>query len=327
MIHTFDYLVQQAMSQTDERGDTDSTLPLMREYINAAHQLRCAELKQHFLVMDHLINTVVNVQDYSLHMMFDKPIYFYNRNTLQFLTETPARSLEDEGWNLNNLTTPQISGPAKDFLFWGHSCVKFQPTSGSPSVITVVSNNASDVGTNYQTAIKGIDLNDNLMVDLITPNGLTPVNGVIQFQKILALTKTGPTVGNLTYTSNGGTVTNVILTPNELGKQYRQIHLIAVPTASEPIEYRFYRKPLFLVNPYDIPDIPYPYSQILVYDALLNFAVYNTDMQDMQRIAVWKAEQEQWEKALQAAFKDSQTIGARSRYTRTVGSTWLGEEV
>lgn len=324
MIHTFDYLVQQVMAQTDERGDTDSTVTLVKEYVNAAHQLRCAEMAEHFLIMSGLLTTAAGVLDYSLHQMFDKPIYFWNRNTMEYLTETPSRSVEDEGWNLTDSVGPLVTGSAKDFCFWGHTAVKNQPTSAS--VITVVSSNNADIGSAYQVAVKGIDSTEALVVDLITPNGTTPVAGAISFTEILAITKAGPTSGTLSFTSNSGAVTNVALTPNELGRQYRRIHLLESPTSAETIEYRFYRKPLYLVNAYDVPDIPYPYSQILVYDALLNFGAYNTDLDIGTRIGIWRQQQQQWEAALRNAYKNSQTLGARSRYTRTVGSNWLGDE-
>lgn len=324
MIHTFDYLTQMVMAQTDERGDTDSTLALVHEYINSAHQLRCAEMAEHFLIMAATLNTVAAIQDYSLHMLFDKPIYFYNRNCQEFLTETPSRSVQDEGWNLNTTTGASLTGSALDFCFWGHTAVKSQPSSAS--VVTLVSSNNADIGSAYQVAVKGLDAAESLVVDLITPNGTTPVAGVLSFTEILAVTKAGPTAGTLTFTTNAGAVTNLSLTPNELGRQYRRIHLIAAPTSAETIEYRFYRKPLYLVNPYDVPDIPYPYSHLLVYDALLNFAAYNTDLQDASRISIWRQQQAQWETALRNAYKNSQTLGARSRYTRTVGSSWLGED-
>lgn len=325
MIHSFDYLVQQVLAQTDERGDTDSSLALVKEYLNAAHQLRCSEMAEHFLVMDATLTTTLNVQDYSLHHLFDKPIYFWNRVTLEFLTETPSIAVENEGWSMSSTTGPLMTGTAKDFCFWGHAPVKNQPTSAS--VITVVSNNNADIGSAYQVVVKGVDSSEAVVADLITPNGTAPVAGAISFTKILAITKAGPTAGTLTFTSNSGTVTNVSLSPNELGRQYRQIHLLEAPSASETIEYRFYRKPLYLVNSYDIPDIPYPYSQLLVYDALLNFAAYNTDLDISNRVQIWRAQQQQWEASLRNAYKNSQTIGARSRYTRTVGSNWLGEEI
>jgi hypothetical protein len=113
-------------------------------------------------------------------------------------------------------------------------------------------------------------------------------------------------------------VTLITLTPNELGKQYRKIRLLASPTTAETILYRFYRKPIYLVNNYDVPDIPYPYSQILVYDALLMFATYNTDMQSEARIVMWQQQQQNWENALRGFSKEGQTVGGRSRTVRSV---------
>ena len=39
--------------------------------------------------------------------------------------------------------------------------------------------------------------------------------------------------------------------------------------------YRFYKRPTVLSHDNDIPDIPYPFSRILVFDALLELYTYN----------------------------------------------------
>lgn len=311
MIQTFDSIVQEVMRQTDEAGDTDTTLTLVQEYVRAAHNRRCVEFRELFMRMDDTLTTVVGQREYTLSPLFDKPIYFYNDTTKRLLKEVPPRSLEDTPDALN----PDTQGAAGDFYFSGYAPTKNQPTSAS--VVRVVSNNSSDTGSTYAVAVKGVTEDGDILVDLLTPNGTSPVSGAIQFRRILAITKAGATNGTLTFTSNSGAVTLLSLTPNELGKQYRLLYLFNEPTGAETISYRFYRKPIYLTNSYDVPDIPYPYSQLLVYDALLMFATYNTDMQSEARIVMWQREQQSWENALRGATKESQSIGGRSRYTRT----------
>jgi hypothetical protein len=310
MIHTFDSIIQEVMRQTDEAGDTDTTLTLVKEYVRAAHNRRCVEFREFFMKMRDTLTTVVDQREYTLSPLFDKPIHFYNEATKELLEEIPPRSAEVE----LDLLNPTTQGTAGDFYFSGYAQTKNQPTSAS--VVTVVSNNGSDTGSTYQVAVKGINTSGDIVVDVLTPNGTTPAAGSLQFREVLAITKAGATNGTLTFTSNSGAVTLLTLSPNELGKQYRKIYLVNLPTAAETISYTFYRKPIYLVNNYDVPDIPYPYSQVLVYDALLMFATYNTDMQSEARIVMWQQEQQNWENALRGFSKDGQTVGGRARYTR-----------
>lgn len=314
MIHTFDSLIQEVMRQTDEAGTTGTTLTLLQEYLRAAHNLRCVEFREHFMRMEATVSTVVGQREYTLSPLFDKPIVFFNEATKATLIETPPRNQEDERLDLSSTPT----GTAEQFYFSGYAPVKNQPTSAS--VITAVSDNGADIGSNYQVAVKGINTTGDIIVDVLTLNGSTPVVGTHSFQAggILAVTKSGATSGNVTLTSNSGTVTLLTLTPNELGKQYRKFRLLSTPSTKENILYRFYRKPIYLVNNYDVPDIPYPYSQVLVYDALLMFATYNTDMQSEARLLMWQQHQQRWENALRGFSKEGQSVGGRSRTTRSV---------
>jgi hypothetical protein len=314
MIHTFDSIIQEVMRQTDEAGTTGTTQTLLQEYVRAAHNLRCVEFREHFMRMEGTITTVSGQREYTLSPLFDKPILFYNTTCKTPLIETPPRNQEDERLDLSD--TPQ--GTASQFYYSGYAAVKNQPTSAS--VVTAVSSNGADIGSNYQIAVKGVNTDGDITVDVLTLDGITPVVGTHTFQAggILAVTKSGATSGTVTLTSNSGAVTLITLTPNELGKQYRKIRLLASPTTAETILYRFYRKPIYLVNNYDVPDIPYPYSQILVYDALLMFATYNTDMQSEARIVMWQQQQQNWENALRGFSKEGQTVGGRSRTVRSV---------
>lgn len=314
MIHTFDSIIQEVMRQTDEAGTTGTTQTLIQEYVRSAHDRRCVEFREHFMRMEATLSTVVGQREYTLSPLFDKPILFFNNTTKTPLVETPPRNQEDERIDLSS--TPQ--GTASQFYFSGYGPVKNQPTASS--VITAVSDNGADIGSNFQVAIKGVNVSGDITVDVLTLNGTTPVVGTHTFEAggVLSVTKSGATSGTVTLTSNSGSVTLLTLTPNELGKQYRKFKLLATPTEVETILYRFYRKPIYLVNNYDVPDIPYPYSHILVYDALLMFATYNTDMQSEARILMWQQQQQHWENALRGFTKEGQTVGGRSRTVRSV---------
>lgn len=316
MVFTFRTIVEQVMAQIDERTDTDTTLALVKEYVNSANALRAVEMAEHFLIENSTLTTVSGQQDYTLTLFFDKPIYFYNNTVKSYLTEIPNRTLEPEWYYLT-----EQQGTAQDFLYWGMWPVRQQPTT--PGVISLVSDNAADVGASYQVAIKGEDVNGELVIDILPPSGLSVVTGSVTFARILDITKTGATNGNLTFTS--GAQTLLTLSPSNLGNQYRVIHFLASPTSPQVIQYRYYRKPVYMINDYDKPDIPYPYSQVLVFDALLMLAGYNTDTAE-KSIAMWQINQQRWADALRNAYRDSQTGGARSKYVRGISSWWVDDD-
>jgi hypothetical protein len=320
MILTFRNLYEQVAAQNDERTSTDTTRDLCKEYVNAAHTQRCVEYANPFLIwhQEETLSTVADQRVYPLHQLFDRPLYFYNRTSKQWVMETPNRTLSPDEYGFDT----SLTGPARNFMFWGHTGVKQQPTGSG--TVRVVSTSASDTGSTYQVGVKGMNTSGELVVDVLTMNGTSTVTGAITFAAggILSVAKSRDFNGILTVTGDSGSTTLLALSPQEFGRQYRQIYLLEAPTSAESIGYRFYRKPLFLVNDYDVPDIPAPYAQILVYDALLMWAAYNTDVSE-KSIMVWREQQKRWETALNAYCAESQTLNSRSKYVRDTDGQFL----
>jgi hypothetical protein len=310
-VYSFKNLVQQVLAHTDERTDTNIARDLVKDLLNNAHEDRCTQYAENFLLWDtpETFSTVAAQQQYSLHQLFDKPLYFYNRNTKQYLAEVPNRTFANGNFTLDSAN----AGSARNFVFWGHSPVLAQPTSAS--VITFVSDSALDTGTDYEVVVKGINTSNELIAEKVALTGLTPVATTNTFTKILAIVKERVLTGTLTATANTGTVTVLRLSGDEFGRQYRQLWLPERPQSPETIEYRFYRKPLYLVNDYDIPDIPAPYSKVLVYDALLQWGSYNSDTRDAA-LNLWKEQQLKWEKNLQDYCREGQSFGAHAQFVR-----------
>lgn len=317
MVHTFSYLYKQVMAQIDERGDVGTTRDLAREYVNIANAMRAVEFGEFFLVLDSQFPTVVGQEDYALNELFDKPIYFLNTNTKQYLIEVPNRTIEPEQYNL---LTGQ--GSAEEFAYWGTWPVTQQPPLVTGSRIRATTDNVDAI----DVIVTGLDITGNMIteaIDITAGSG----NGAAFFSRILSVRKSGPAVGTITVlllTVPGNPVI-LSLAPGEDGKQFRVIHVFQAPTSVETISYRFFRKPLLMVNENDVPDIPYPYSQLLVFDALLLLAAYNTDTME-KSIAMWSMQRDRWEESLRDAYKNSQTLGARSQYVRGIQRSWNGSD-
>jgi hypothetical protein len=103
------------------------------------------------------------------------------------------------------------------------------------------------------------------------------------------------------------------LLASEYGRQYRQIELLNEPTAIETLIYKFYRKPSYLGSDNSIPDIPYPFSEVLVYDALLQMGVYNQNISATAR-GLWKEEQFRLEQGLIDYDDGPDALGAAPTY-------------
>jgi hypothetical protein len=78
------------------------------------------------------------------------------------------------------------------------------------------------------------------------------------------------------------------------------------PPAAEDLQIGFFRTPSKLLNDTDIPDLPYPHSRLLVWDALLDLKTY---ARESEASSLWMAKQQAAEHALWQAFVEGQTIG------------------
>ncbi len=312
MIVTFKGLQTQVLRHLAEATNTNTdVLALVKDLINQAQQERLSAYPWPFLLWDtpETFTTTQDTQGYPLHQEFARSFYFYNRTTKAYLREVPARQIGPEGYRWNEDTGAEF------YTLWGKTPVKYQPTSAS--AITVVSSSASDSTSAYNLVIKGVDTSGVVRAEVVTPSGTTPIATSLSYTKILGITKAAEWNGTLTLTSNSGAVTNLTLHACEMGRSYQQLYLLGNPPTGDVIEYRFYRQPLVLVNDYDIPEIPPPHTQILVWDTLCLLAGYNTDIPG-QALQVWQNQQARAEANLIEAHLEAQSLEAQVRYIRDI---------
>lgn len=321
MVYTFRAIYNQVLRYLDEEGatSTSTTRLIVEDAVNQALQQRWAQYPWTFKLWprEETLTTVVGQRYYSLHPQCDRLLWIYNATTKAYVQEYPVQALatDDEqdrailgGWH-------QTSGPAQGFITTGVAQVKNQPTSAS--TISIVSNSTSDTGTAYQVLIKG-QVSGEIVSELVTLNGTTPVASTNSFTYVLAITKSQAFNGQMTATSNSGAVTVIALTPNELGRHYRQIMLLETPTTAETLSYQFYRKPLLMVNDYDVVDIPSELSQLIVWDALLSLSTYNSEF-GAGHVAIWRDNQDRWERALFSNYGfASTTLGGNTQTVRWI---------
>lgn len=309
---TFSDLRSQVLQNLDEAGanTTDSTYILTNNFINQAQMARLSQETWPFMLWDtaETFTCSTTQRFYTLHQEFWRPQYFFNQATNAYLIETPMRQIPSTvaRWNTD------VSHPLR-FRFTARWPVAAQPAASSP--ITIVSSDG-DTGSAKAITIRGVTANG-VTTESLTPNATTPVVSTNSFSKILGVTKGAAWVGNLTMTSDGGATTNLTLLPSEFARSYQLVELLALPAGPDVIEYKFFRLPTKLVADNDIPDIPPPHSQILVWDACLLFTGYITDLNPAS-VSMWRAMEENMEVNMKRAFVEGTTAEAEARYVRYV---------
>ena len=98
----------------------------------------------------------------------------------------------------------------------------------------------------------------------------------------------------------------------------QQLSLLYTPTASDILTYVYLRQPTELSVDSDLPDIPYPYSRVLIYDALLQLGLYSEDL-DGQKERMWKERQQALELDLLGACLDGDSFEAYPSQIQPVG--------
>lgn len=307
--YTYKRLQDETLSWLDETGTSGVTLTNVKSALQQAHMGRLAQRNWNFMLWQKPItfNTTSGVQTYSLHSEYYKPFYFFNQTTKAYLIEMNARQLGPSGvrWNTD-------TGGANRFTLWGRTCVAAQPTVAG--VITIRSDNAGD--TSQTVTIQGTDSTNAYKInETLQANGTVVATGTQLFNNpIMNITLSAPFAGTLTVAC--GALTILVLQPGELGRSYPQMYLLNNPTTASAIEYRFYRQPTVLINDNDIPDIPPPFTQILVWDALISLAAYNTDV-DQKNVSIWALRQKDLEESMIAADDSGNSLESEPRYVRS----------
>jgi hypothetical protein len=223
------------------------------------------------------------------------------------LVEVPVRTLEEVEPTTTIRSSPQRYG------LWARTPVAAQPSAAS--VIALVSSSVSD--TAVTVTIRGVTTTG-VVSETKTLTGTTPLSTTASFSKILNVTLSTAAVGTVTLTSNSAAVTNLVLAAGEYGRSYQQLYLLDVPDSADVISYKFYRLPTPLVADNDLPDIPPPHADILVFDALLLMAGYIPDISKAS-LGVWSEMRDKLERSMAYDLLDGRSVAAQPRYIRRVG--------
>jgi len=320
IVNTLKDVRDQVLSALDEAGNTGNLKTNINYAINSAQQARLSGRKWPFLRWSspQTINTVASTRLYALHPELGMLEYLYNVTRKAYMVEVPERNIENLGvWNRDY--------DHRYFRLGEIWQVNAQPSAAS--AISVVSTSASD--TTQTLTVRG-DVSGNLMNETITLTGTSTATGSRSFSKILGLTLSAVGAGDISV--KAGAATLVTIPIGELGRAYKTIELITLPTAAEELEYMFYRQPRVLSADNDMIEIPNPHGGLLVWDTLLLMAGYVTDLSKAS-LEVWRNMQQRAESAFEQEWLNPQTRGAQPRYVRNLdtlpstGVAWFGTAV
>ncbi len=298
---TFKDIQDEVLLLWDQPGETGNFLTIVKNAINDAHAERCQQQRWSFMLWEGVqtFATVDGTLTYQLHPLFGRFHRVYNTTQSKTMVEVPPR----EYW----------AAPQDKYHF---HIVEPSPVSSQPAstgALTIESSSASDTETAKAVTIKFLDGSNDEQTESLTPTGTTPVSTSASALKVLSVSKGSTWVGTLTVKDSDGN-TILTLSATQYGKWYPQIRLLKDPDAADTIEYRFYKKPTVLSNDNDIPDIPYPFSRVLIYDAALLIASYD----ETREPPAWKEQQLKWNRKLEDNYLEGQAIGAKVRTVRDV---------
>ena len=275
--------VKRLMDEASTSDVTDTTESLVEDAINASHQRLCLIRAWGFMLWprEETFTTTAGTRLVALNQYVGRLLHVWDPTAHTFLPMMPRRQWEAQSVDRTN---------ASDFngiIYGSYWPVAAQPSTAT--VLTIVSSSALDTGSSYQVLVRGLDSDGEVQVETIDATGTVTASGAVEFLHVLGVTKIGTWVGTMTL--KVGATTMLALGPSQYGKQYPTIEFVEKPSAARTFSYTFTRNPNVLTEDNDIPEIPYPHSEILVYDALLDLVTYRTDV-NAAHVALWTIRRE-----------------------------------
>ena len=299
---TFKNLQDEILLLWDAPGETGNFLTIVKNALNDAHAERCNAQRWSFMLWEDVLTftTASGTLNYRLHPLFHRFHRIYNTSDTHKLIEVPPREYYESPETKFHFHMVEPSPVAADPV--------------APATLTLTSTSWSDVETEKAVTIRFLDGDNNEVSEDLVPSGGNTVDSSATANKILSVTKGGTWVGTMSlFAPYPGTVA-LSLSPTEYGRVYPQIRLLKDPEQADTVEYRFYRRPRILSGDNDIPDIPYPFSRILIWDTLLLLAAYD----EAKEPGMWVEQRRQWEKKLADNYLEGQALGGRVRQVRDV---------
>jgi hypothetical protein len=308
---TYKELVDEALVKAGFGSSTTGNMrTLFQQTLRAAHERRVVSQDYPFMRMPapSTFTLVAGQQAYSLSPLFRAPIYFRLRESNQPLIEAKSDMLLETG-----LPKTGTQDDPYRFELRGDSQMLQQPLTTS----TVQATSSSSADNAKTVTVTGVDASGYFLEETLTlATVVVPSTG--SFSRIDAIRKNGTGwSGTLTVTANDASSTTVArFESGSYGTFARQFYLLTAPSASEVVEYDFFRLPNRLVEDTDVPNIPPPHSRILIYDTLLETSGVTRPTPDEK--ARWEEVLIEMQHNLDSAYLEGQSNMADASYVHLI---------
>ena len=306
---TFKDLQDEVLNWMADGADTGLLRDLVKSNLNRVHTRLLTSTQWNFMLWPRVETITVTSQEkfYSLHPLYQTPLFFYNPETDEYLEQIDPRGImeSEEDWQDGELASPER------FSITTLSGVMAQPATAG--VVEVATSGGAESSAN-SIVVRGISSGEEVEEEL-TGSTWTSLTGTVSFDKVLDITKVGSSwTRDITITS--GSTTLLSLKASEFGKQFRQFELLRNPTTSSTILYRFFQRPKQLSRDNDIPQLPNEFSEILVFDCLLKMQGFARSTGE--ELLLFKQNYDELLKELRDTYKLTTAVGARPRYIQTI---------
>lgn len=307
-MHTFLSQQNEVLRWIDEVTDQDVTRALVKDALNRSYRRVLSSRVWPFMKWprEETLTTVVGQKTYALKAGLNRILTLWDVQNFGWYPLIPRREWEAMAVDPSTPTDYPVGAIYGDT--W--------PCAAQPSgaeTLSVVSSSGSDTGVTL--TLTGLDANGDVLTETVSATGTSPVTTASPFTYLTAITKSGTWVGTLTLSAPvAGTL--LTLTPSQYSKQYMTLEFVETPQSVRSFIYTAQQMPRDLVYDNDIPATPFPYSEIHVYDALLDYTAYNTELATKEQ-RLWAARRDEVMKALEESV-DENILGSRPRFVRNV---------
>jgi hypothetical protein len=310
-MRTFLELQNAVLSRIGDESDQDKMRDLAKLAINSVHRQVLTERRYSFMIWPKVETLAIEAgrKFYPAPAQFAQLWYGHNESSGDWLEEVPAGGIIESGANFVN---GESDVPYR-FLLTATQNVKMQPTTAGTITITTTGGTESSAN---RVIVKGVDNNGNYVEETLSNGSAwSTLTSTTSWAVVESITKYGAE-WTRTITATIGSDTILVLLAAEFGRQYRQIELVAEPTADIEFLLRFYRKPLKLVYDNDIPQIPDTYDDILVFGSLIDLQGYARP--EPGELREWKDQREKLINQMQQQYQQTRSTGGRNSYVNYI---------
>lgn len=307
---TFRDIQLEILRYVDEAEDTDTTLAIVKDAINRSHRKILTARTWPFMnwPIEASFTTVAGQRVYALKQGMGKVTSLFDVGLSDFFPLISRREWETVGVDRIG-QQPQPAG-----AIYGDEW----PVAAQPVSEAVTATSSTDTDAANTVILIGLNTSGDMTTETLTlaDIGSTAAATSSTLWKVLfGVTKGAAFTGTLTLTSaTAGTLLS--LTASEYAKQYPTIEFVETPAAAREYVYTVQRTPTVLTSDHQVPDIPFPHSEILVYDTLLDWSAYSSELGSKQ-ISLWKARYDElWDNLIQ--YSDEAIAGSHPRFVRNM---------